>query len=108
MKSGGSIIGDIIVENNAKIDGVKLSTHAHDGVDGSSRIRSIDIDYDTVRTELSLNQLNSAAKEITISVDSYTPDILQGGTPVADVNVSINIPDEYKDKYDFEILYIEI
>lgn len=108
MKSGGSITGDIVVENEAKIDGVKLSTHAHDGVDGSSRIRSIDIDYDTVRREISLNQINNAAKEITISIDSYTPDILQGGTPIADVNVSIDIPDEYKDKYDFEILYIEI
>ena len=53
-------------------------------------------------------QLNNAAEEISISIDSYTPDILTGGVPVADVNLSIDIPDEIQDKYDFEILYVEI
>lgn len=108
MKSGGSITGDIIIENEAKVDGVQISTHSHNGVDGSARIRSIDIDYDSVRMDINLQQINSAAKEISISVDSFTPDILTGGVPVADVNISIDIPDEFKDKYDFEILYVEL
>jgi len=107
-KSGGSIIGDISVENGAKIDGVQIATHSHTGSDGSFRIRSIDIDYDSVRREIDVLQLNNAAEEISISIDSYTPDILTGGVPVADVNLSIDIPDEIQDKYDFEILYVEI
>ena len=108
MKSGGSIIGDIITENDAKIDGLKVKTHSHSGTDGSARVRSIDIDYDSVRRDISLNEVASLTNEIVINIDSYTPDILQGGVPVADVNISIEIPDEYKDKYDFEILYIEL
>jgi len=108
MKSGGSITGDIFVENDARVDGVQISKHVHNGVDGSPRIRSIDIDYESVRMDINLEQINSAAKEVIISVDSFTPDILTGGVPVADVNISIEIPDEFKDKYDFEILYVEL
>lgn len=108
MKSGGRISGDISVENDAKIDGVKISTHSHSGVDGSERIRSIDIDYDSVRRDIKLKQVNSLQNEISVSVDSFVPDILQGGTPVADVNISIEVPDEFVDRYDFEILYTEL
>jgi hypothetical protein len=108
MKSGGKITGDISVENDAKIDGVKISTHAHSGVDGSGRIRSIDIDYDSIRRDIKIKQVSSLQNEIFISIDSFTPDILQGGTPVADVNIGIDVPDEFIDKYDFEILYTEL
>jgi len=108
MKSGGKITGDVSVENEAKIDGVKISTHSHSGSDGSERIRSIDIDYDSVRRDIKLKQINLLQNEIIISVDSFTPDILQGGTPVADVNISVEVPDEFVDKYDFEIMYTEI
>lgn len=108
MKSGGKISGDISVENEAKIDGVKIATHSHSGIDGSERIRSIDIDYDSVRRDIKLKQINSLQNEIAISIDSFIPDILQGGTPVADVNISIEVPDEFVDKYDFEILYTEL
>ena len=108
MKSGGAITGDVLIENEAKIGGVNITKHMHSGIDGSERVRSIDIDYDSVRRDISLNQVISASKEIVITIDSYTPDILQGGVPIADVNISINIPDDIKDKYDFEILYIEI
>jgi hypothetical protein len=108
MKSGGAIIGDITIENDARIDGVQIGGHSHSGSDGSKRIRSIDIDYESVRNEINLQQINSAAKEVVIKIDSITPDILTGGVPVADVNISIDIPDEFKDKYDFEILYIEL
>lgn len=108
MKSGGKISGDIGVENNAKIDGVKISTHSHNGIDGSEKIRSIDIDYDSVRRDIKLKQVNSLQNEISISIDSFTPDILNGGTPIADVSISIEVPDEFVDKYDFEILYTEL
>jgi hypothetical protein len=108
MRSGGKISGDISVENDAKVDGVKISTHSHNGVDGSERIKSIDIDYDSGRKNIKLKQINSLQNEVYISVDSFIPDILQGGIPVADVNISIEVPDEFVDKYDFEILYTEL
>lgn len=108
MKSGGVITGDITTEGEAKIDGIKVASHSHTGADGSQPIRSIDIDFDSVRREIKVKQASSAQNEIVISVDSFSPDILQGGVPVADVAISIEIPDEYEDKYDFEILYTEI
>lgn len=108
MKSGGTISGDIKVESDAKIDGIKIATHSHSGADGSERIRSIDIDYESVRRDIKVNQITSLQNEITISVDSFSPDILQGGVPVADVNISIEVPEEYVDKYDFEIMYTEL
>lgn len=108
MKSGGSITGNILIENESKIDGVQIGTHSHNGADGSTKIKSIDIDYESVRSKISLEQINASAEEIVIRLDSITPDILIGGVPVADVNLSIEIPDEFKDKYDFEIIYTEI
>ncbi len=108
MKSGGTIVGDIKVENDAKIDGLKISEHSHSGSDGSKKIRSIDIDYESVRSEINLQQINSSGSQVSIDIKSITPDILTGGVPVADVAISIDIPDEFKDKYDFEILYVEL
>jgi hypothetical protein len=42
-----------------------------------------------------------------VSINSFVPDIRQGGLPVVDVILDISIPDEVKDKYEFEILYVE-
>ena len=108
MKSGGIITGDIKVENNSKIDGVQISEHSHSGSDGSKKIKSIDIDYESVRNEINLQQINSSGSQVSIGIKSIAPDILTGGVPVADVAISINIPDEFENKYDFEILYIEL
>lgn len=108
LKSGGYITGDIFLEENASIDGVKISSHSHSGFDGSAKIRSIDIDYDSVRREISVQSIGGSSSDINLTIDSYTPDILTGGVPVADVNISIEIPDEYAEKYDFEILYTEL
>lgn len=108
LKSGGYITGDIFLEENASIDGVKIGTHSHTGFDGSSRIRSIDIDYDSVRREITVQSLDGSTSQINLYVDSYVPDILTGGVPVADVNIRIEVPDEYAEKYDFEILYTEL
>ena len=42
LKDGGRIIGDILVAEGVTIDGVDLSTHAHTGTDGSTKISSLD------------------------------------------------------------------
>lgn len=78
MKSGGTISGDVKVESNAKIDGINLASHSHTGADGSTKIKSIDIDYESIRRNIKLNQSTSLQNEITISVDSFSPDILTG------------------------------
>jgi hypothetical protein len=108
LRSGGILTGNVQVEEGVTIDGVQLSTHAHSGSDGSSRIKAIDIDFDSVREEYGETKLLEINDIIDVKVDSFIPDILTGGIPVADVVVSINIPEYLEDKYDFEIQYIEI
>jgi hypothetical protein len=108
LKTGGNISGDVSVDPNVTIDGVDLSTHSHTGYDGSTKIRSIDIDYSSVRDDFKINNFINARDILDIKIESFTPDILIGGVPVADAVVSINIPDDLKDKYEFEIRYIEI
>jgi len=103
LRDGGSIIGDISVENSAKIDGVHLSTHAHNGSDGSQRIRSTDIDYESAR----LSSVNIVPAPLSISIDSLINDIIDGGIPVVDVVVSINTNDDSL-LLDYEIIVAEV
>jgi len=70
------------------------------------RIKSSDVDYESVREEFVISKQD--LEKITIRVESIHPDILTGGTPVADVNLVIEYPEEFKDAYAFEILYTEI
>lgn len=43
LKAGDTITGDIEVEPGVTIDGVDINTHAHTGLDGSQKIRGIDL-----------------------------------------------------------------
>jgi hypothetical protein len=108
LKSGGTITGDIYVDTDVTIDGVDISSHSHNGFDGSVRIKSTDIDYDSAREEIRINDFSSIADSLDIKIDSYVPDILDGGVPVVDTIISINVPDNIKDRYDFEIMYLEL
>lgn len=108
LRSGGMLFGDIEVNDGVTIDGVDISEHAHTGVDGTHRIKSTDIDYDTPREEGVVSILSAAQNgALEVSINSFVPDIRQGGLPVVDVILDISIPDEVKDKYEFEILYVE-
>lgn len=106
LRSGGTIFGDIFVEDGVTIDGVDISAHSHTGGDGSVKIKSTDIDYDSAREE---SEVESAFAEGTIQVQlsGFSSSIRQGGVPVVDAIIEINIPDEIKDIYEFEILYRE-
>ena len=108
LKTGGNISGDVSVDPNVTIDGVDLSTHSHTGYDGSTKIRSIDIDYTSVRDDYRSNGFLDVKDILDVKIESFIPDILIGGVPVADAVITINIPDDLKDKYEFEIRYIEI
>jgi len=105
LRSNGTIDGDIFVKNNAKIDGVNISTHSHTGSDGSQRIRSADIDYSSVREAGEL----APAQPVSVSIVQYVTDILDGGIPVADAIVDIEIDDNaHNENHDYIIEVIEI
>ena len=108
LRAGGILTGNVAVDSGVTIDGVSLSTHTHSGSDGSSRIKAIDIDFDSIRDDFSQNKLLNINDIIDVKIDSFIPDILVGGTPVADVVISINVPEYLQEKYDFEIKYVEI
>jgi hypothetical protein len=107
LRSGGNISGNIGVADKITIDGVDLSAHAHTGQDGSMRIKSTDIDYETPREDIELFGA-STISEMQVSVSAFVPDIRTGGMPVVDVVLDIEIPDEIDGKYEYEIVYIEI
>jgi hypothetical protein len=107
LRSGGSIFGNIEIADGITIDGVDISAHAHTGEDGSIRIKSTDIDYDTPREEVDLFS-TSTVGEMQVTVSSFIPDIRTGGVPVVDVVLNIQIPDEIDGRYEYEIVYIEI
>jgi hypothetical protein len=106
LRAGGRILGNIEVQDGVTIDGVDINSHAHTGDDGSARIKSTDIDYETPREETSLFS-QSVNSEFNVTINSFVPDIRQGGVPVVDVVLDISIPDDLKDKYEYEIMYIE-
>lgn len=106
-KDGGTISGDVTVENNAKIDGVSIKDHSHSGLDGSAKISSSSIDYETPRQEYA-NGGYHVIQPLSISVDSYIPDILDGGIPVFDTIISIEVSDDSMENHEFEIIYTEL
>lgn len=106
LRSGGLITGNVTLADGVTIDGVDISEHSHDGLDGSAKIKSTDIDYETAREQIDILKIDPQ-KDITVSIDSFSPDIRLGGTAVVDAVVTIEVPDEVKDKYEYEILYVE-
>ena len=106
LRSGGTIFGDIIVEDGVTIDGVDLSTHAHTGDDGSAKIKSTDIDYQSVRDETVILQTEEG-NQFSIGIDSFESDTRIGGVPVVNAILNISVPDDIIDKYEFEIIYME-
>lgn len=90
LRDGGIISGNIQVESNARIDGVHLSSHAHTGADGSEKIKSTDIDYSSVRTD----ETTKISKPTGIEVVQYATDIIDGGVPVVDGIIDVEINDD--------------
>ena len=110
MRSGGVITGDIEIAGTARIAGIDLANHSHDGTDGSSYVRASNIDYTQDREEASLLASSITDNFLSISVDSFAPDNLTGGRPVVDVILSseINIQEVDQRKYSIQISYVEI
>lgn len=107
LKDGGVITGNINVLDGIKIDGVDLSTHAHNGADGSLRIKSTDIDYESARN-INSDLSKAVIKPISVTVDGFQSDIINGRVPVCDAIISIEIDDLAVGNYEYEIIYTEI
>lgn len=107
LKDGGTITGDIDVTSGTRIGGVDLAGHKHTGSDGSIKIRSIDIDYDTAR--LTNSEDESITKQpLSLSIQRFIPDILDGGIPVFTTVINIEIDDDISYSPEFEIIYTEV
>lgn len=104
LKSGGTITGNLYIEGEFKIDGISPSKHVHDGSDGSAKISILDIDFSTDQVD----QENVVIKPISVLIDGFIPDILNGGVPVYDAIVSIEVSDSAGQNYDYELVYTEL
>ena len=104
LKSGGTIEGNVIVNDGITIDGVDLSSHGHTGVDGSVRIKSTDIDYGTAKNESS----NYVIKPLSISIAGFEPDIIEGGVPVFDTIVHLEVDDLAAEGFEYELIHTEV
>lgn len=89
LRDGGVISGNIFVQSNARIDGVHLSSHAHTGIDGSEKIKSTDIDYSSPREDENIKPI----KPNSIEIIQYSTDLVDGGVPVVDGIIDIEIDD---------------
>lgn len=106
LRSGGTIFGDILVEDGVLIDGVDISDHSHSGSDGSNKIKASDIDYETVKQNTTILQ-SAEGNQLSVNVESFNSDIRTGGVPVVDAVLAIEVPDDVVDKYEYEIIYTE-
>jgi len=107
LKNNGTITGNIYVNDGIKIDGIDISEHSHTGSDGSKRIKSTDIDYDSPRLNPEGNS-DLVIKPMSISIDGFQSDIIDAGVPVCDAIISIEIDDLAIGNYEYEIIYTEI
>jgi hypothetical protein len=105
LKDGGRIIGDILVAEGVTIDGVDLSTHAHKGTDGSSKISCLDIDYETARNSDRIK--DAVTIPVSIAIAQFNVDIVNG-VPRCDAVVNIEIDDNILDNHEYEIIYTEV
>ena len=105
LKDGGRIIGDILVAEGVTIDGVDLNTHAHTGTDGSTKISSLDIDYEKARNSDRIKDAVTAP--ILIAIAQFNVDIVNG-VPRCDAVVNIEIDDNIIDNHEYEIIYTEV
>jgi hypothetical protein len=105
LRDGGRILGDILVAEGVTIDGVDLNSHAHTGTDGSTKISSLDIDYQGARNSNNSQKLVTAP--LSVAIAGFSVDIVNG-LPRCDAVVSIEIDDNILDNHEYEIIYTEV
>lgn len=105
LRNGGKILGDIFVAEGVTIDGVDLGSHAHTGTDGSAKISSLDIDYESARNSANLKK--AVIAPLSVAISNFSVDIVNG-LPRCDAILNIEIDDNILDNYEYEIIYTEV
>jgi hypothetical protein len=114
LRSGGVITGDITISEGSTIGGLDLANHSHSAADGSSPIRASSVDYSQDRIDKQfLENFTDPDNPVSVSVDSYNPEILTGGVPVVDVIISASLGLESAEGIDNErfnmiVEYVEL
>jgi len=103
---GGTIKGDIFIEEGIRIAGIDLANHTHNGEDGSNFISSSSIDYESGREQY--YDASSFKPYSNLNLVSLNSTTLIGGVPQYEAVFEIEINDDNIDSYEFEILYKEI
>ena len=91
-----------------------MANHSHSAGDGSSVIRASSVDYSQDRIDKQfLENFTDPDNPLTVSVDSYNPQILTGGAPVVDVIISVSLDLESTTaiddgRFDVVIQYVEL
>lgn len=106
LRDRGEITGDITVLPGTTIDGVDIDEHSHNGRDGSKRISAADIDYGSLR-EGPVDGVY-VFKPSSVRIVEFIPDIINGGVPVFDTVIEIEIDDNISGNYNYQILLKEI
>lgn len=105
LKAGGNVTGNITFNQGVTVDGVDVDLHAHTGADGSQRIKSFDIDYDTARV---IYPEEYTKDPVSLTIERFIETIEDGGVPRFDAVVLIEVLDETLSNHQYELLYSEI
>lgn len=105
-RDGGIITGAIELASGATIGGISLAEHSHSGTDGSAAISSLNIDYESGRSQYL--SADSRVPYSNMKLTSLDQSLLVGGGILFDATFEIEIDDEKANSYEFEILYNEI
>jgi hypothetical protein len=105
LKAGGNVTGNITFNEGVTVDGVDVDLHAHTGADGSQRIKSFDIDYDTARV---IYPEEYTKDPVSLTIERFIETIEDGGVPRFDAVVLIEVLDETLSNHQYELLYSEI
>lgn len=108
LKDGGEIVGDILAKDGVRVDGVDISHHVHNGLDGSARIKSTDIDYGYVKYDYAASE-DAVPVPLDFFIEKFVEDLSSTGQPVVDVIMGIEMDDDEDiDKYEYELVYTEV
>lgn len=107
LKTGGHIEGDITFADGVTIDGVDISEHKHDGLDGSSKISGSDIIPGTI-TEDNLNPTATTSSPYNLVLTNQVGTIVPPGITkvVAEVGFSVDNTANIVG-YEFEVVKLQ-
>lgn len=105
-RDGGIITGAIDLAPGATIGGISIAEHTHSGLDGSSPVNAVNIDYTSARDEYFSSEEGLPYSNMILA--KLEQNTLIGGNVNYEATFEIEIDDLKVNTYEFEILYNEI